>query len=104
MSQMAYFSGYTQKYLFLTFILFSWMYCGGGFTGKICFSISFSGWIFLYPLIYAKQHILTCDLNNTNTLQYLYPQLMNLFFRGIGIFCVGGVSGGTSGSGSVWQF
>jgi hypothetical protein len=52
-------------------------------------------------LIYAKQHILTCELNNTNTLQYLYPQLMNLFFRGIGIFCVGGVSGGTSGSGSV---
>jgi hypothetical protein len=43
MSQMAYFSGYTQKYLFLTFILFSWMYCGGGFTGKICFGISFGG-------------------------------------------------------------
>jgi hypothetical protein len=52
---------------------------GGCFTCDIRFCIHFRGWIFFYPLIYVKQQILMCELNNINTLQYPYPLLINLF-------------------------
>jgi hypothetical protein len=85
MSQMAYFSGYIQKYLFLTFILFSFISCcwttfttvsstchGGLFSCGTHFSTSLRGQICFYLVIYAKQWIFTCELNNTETLQYPY--------------------------------